>query len=162
MKHNKKKFVKFTFWLVVVMLVGFSLFNLTSEVEYRVQEKQVLVDNLKGKIEEIKDEALESLKQCESAGYSEEDGIIIFDSNNQASIGQFQFQKKTVIHYYKILFNKDITAKEAVLIAMDTAQAKKLAYEIIYKTEKGHTNWYNCSKKIGLTETLKIVNKLES
>ena len=160
MKHNIKKFAKFTFWLVLFLVLSFALYNARAEqIEYR--DREVVVDNLGKKIEEIKLEALESLKQCESAGHSEDDGIVIFDANGKASYGQLQWQKSSVQHYYKTLYGKDITPKEAVLIALDTPKAQALAYDVIFTTEKGWTNWTNCAKKIGLVQTLGLVHKLE-
>lgn len=162
MKHNKRKFVKFTLWLVVIMITGFGVYNAkAAQVEYLTSEKIVEVDNLGKKIDQIKDEALEALKDCENAHYGEDDGIIIFDSNNKASIGEYQFQKDTVIHYEKILNGRDITRKESVLIALDTPKAKKLAHDVIFTTEKGYTNWKICSEKTGLQKTIEIVKKLE-
>lgn len=166
MKHNKKKFIKFTLWLVVFMVTGFGVYNArVQQLEYlsnpHAEAKEIVIDNLGKKIEQLKDEALDSLKQCESAGYEDKDGIIIFDSNNKASIGMFQWQKASVIHYYKTLYNQDITPKDAVIIALDTEKAKKLAHDVIFGTDKGWTNWTNCAKKTGLITTLQIINKLE-
>jgi len=123
--------------------------------------KEVMSDSLGKKTEEIKQEALADIKKCESAGLNESDGIIIFDSNAKASIGTYQFQKLTVIHYYKELYNEDITPKEAVLIALDDEKAGKLAYDVIFKTKNGLKNWINCSNKIELRKTLELIEKLE-
>jgi len=100
------------------------------------------------------------LAACESAGHSEDDGIIIFDTNNRASIGRLQFQKATVIHYMKRLYGQDITAKEAVLIALDTEKAKALATDIIFTTDNDATDWLNCSNKLGLGADIKAIKKL--
>lgn len=163
MKHNKRKFYKIIFWLVIVMIGGFVVYETTaSEVEYRTTEREVLVDNLSGKIRQIKDEALDALEQCESGGYTEDDGIVIFDSNGKASYGQYQWQKASVQHYYKVLHNTDISPKEAVLIALDRALARKLTDEVVFGTEKGYTNWLNCANKIGLKNIVDLVHKLES
>lgn len=165
MKHNKKKFIKFTFWLVLFMTLGFGVFNARAQEVTYLQGKEIVkevqVDNLSKKIDEIKDEAVNGIMKCESAGHTEGDGIIIFDSNNKASIGQFQFQKATVIHYYKTLYNTDIDAKEAVLIALDTDRARKLTKDVIFKTDKGYTNWVTCSDKIGMKATLNVIHTLE-
>ena len=126
------------------------------------QEKEVIVDNLTGKINELKAEILSQLKGCESAGYSESDAPIVFDSNNKASIGSYQFQKATVLHYYKTLYNLDITPKEAVLISLDDIKAGNLASDIIFKTEKGISNWHNCDKKLGLKAQINLIKKLEN
>lgn len=149
--------------ILAVLVVVFYIGQLTSKEVYTSPTSQVkTVDNLAKKIEDIKNEALADLMQCESAGHSEDDGIIIFDTNNEASIGQFQFQRKTVQYYYKSIYNKDISRKEAILIALDTDKAKELAHDIIFKTDKGYTNWLNCSKKNKLPETLALLDKLEN
>lgn len=144
--------------IVSAFKVGSTFFGKTV---YAQVDKVVTVDNLSEKIEQIKQEALDGISKCESAGHSEDEGIIIFDTNNRASIGQFQFQKATVIHYYKTLYNQDITPKDAVLIALDSTKARKLAYDVIFTTDKGLTNWINCSNKIGLRQTLDLIGKLE-
>lgn len=152
---KSSKFILVLLLLVLVYYIG----QKTSTTVY-TNTKEVVVDNLSVKIDQLKEEALSDLKQCESGGYSEEDAIIIFDSNSEASIGQYQFQRKTVQYYYKSLYNKDISKKEAVLIALDTDQARTLSSDIIFKTDKGYTNWANCAKKIKLVETLSLIKKL--
>lgn len=117
-------------------------------------------ESLPSKIAELKRDVIAKLSGCESAGFSEDDGILVFDTNNKASIGVLQFQKTTVIHYYKTLYGKDITAKEAVLIALDKEQAFKLASDIIFTTPKGLTNWVNCTNKLGLKSEVDVINKL--
>jgi len=137
------------------------------ETAYQAQAEkittvEVQVDNLSEKIAQIKAEAVEGIRKCESAGHPESDGIIIFDSNAKASIGSFQFQKTTVQHYMKVLYGKDITPKEAVLIALDEAKAGELASDIIFETPGGGLkDWYTCANKIGLANTIAIVKKLE-
>ena len=112
-------------------------------------------------IEQIKNKALDEIQACESAGHSEEDGIIIFDSNSKASIGQYQWQKTSVQHYYKTLYGQTISSKEAVIIALDTEKARKLTHDVIFTTEKGWTNWTNCGKKIGIVKTLELLKQLQ-
>jgi len=83
------------------------------------------------------------LESCESAGFSEEDAPIIFDSNNKASIGVFQFQKATIIHYFKTLYKEDITPKEAVMIALDEKKSRQLAEDIVFSS--GLSDWKTCA-----------------
>lgn len=127
-----------------------------------VRETITQVDTLTPKINELKDEVLDLLKECESGGASEETGLVVFDSNKVASLGQYQFQKATVVAYYKKLYNKDITGKEALMIALDSDQARKLASDIIFTTtnDKGVNNWYNCTKKQGLESKVAFINKI--
>lgn len=123
-----------------------------------------LDNSLNKKIEELKLDVVGKIKACESAGHKEDDGIIIFDTNNKASIGSLQFQKATVIYYYKSLYQKDITAKDAVLIALDDTKAEALAYDVIFETagNKGLANWLNCANKYNLREQVNIINKLSN
>lgn len=121
------------------------------------------IDNLTPKIEQLKAEVLDTLQACESNGYTDDIGLIKFDSNAKASIGLYQFQKATVISYYKTLYNKNITGKEAVIIALDTPQARQLASDIIFKAgkaDKGINNWYNCNNKHQLSAKVEFINKL--
>lgn len=118
-------------------------------------------DSFPQRIEALKVKVVEQLKSCESAGHSEDDGIVILDSNNKMSIGQLQFQKATVIYYYKSLYNKNITGKEATEIALNTEKAMALAEDIIFKTDKGLTNWKNCSDKHNLWSQVSAIKSLE-
>jgi len=133
------------------------------KVVYQAQAERVIEkDNFSHKIEELKNEIVEDLRACESAGHEEEDGIIIFDSNNKASIGTLQFQKATVIHYYKVLYGKDITPKEAVIIALDNQKSGDLAKDIIFQTKNMvGKDWVNCNKKLGLDSRVMVIKKLE-
>lgn len=124
-----------------------------------VQAETVTVNYTPEKLESLKDDVVNEVAGCESAGHKESDGIIIFDSNNQPSIGQLQFQRKTVIHYMKVLDNKTIDSKEAVEIAIDTTKAKALAKRIIFE-KGGIDNWHNCSVKLGLSTEVKLIQKL--
>lgn len=121
-----------------------------------------MVNVMPQKVAELKADVITRLAACESAGHKESDGIIIFDSNKVASIGQLQFQVKTVQYYYKKLYSQDITAKEATLIALDYEKASKLATDIIFR-EGGNPekDWYICSKKLGLAAEVKVLNKLD-
>lgn len=119
-------------------------------------------NNLPNKIKEFKSDFLATLKTCESGGKTEDDAPMILDTNNKMSIGLYMFQIDTVIHYYKTLYGKDVTRKEAVEIALDEEKAGKLAHDIIFTTEKGPREWVNCFKKHGLVEDLKVIEKLES
>ena len=119
----------------------------------------MMIDTMPQKVAELKADVVERLAGCESGGFKETDGIIIFDSNKRASIGQLQFQTKTVQHYYKTLYQQEITPKEATLVALDYEKASALATDVIFKAD-GIDNWYNCAKKLGLKAEIKIINKL--
>lgn len=127
------------------------------------KEVDVSDTRFKVKIQNLKEGVANQLMKCESAGHSENDGIVIFDSNAKPSIGQFQFQKNTVIHFYKTLYGKTITQKEAVLIALDTEKAKALAIDVMFKTpNKAGKDWIVCNRKNNLDAQIDIIKKLET
>ena len=148
-----------TLGLVGIMIVGQTARAFFPKTEY--VKEQVLVDNLAPKIDELKSNLVEAIQKCESKGHKESDGIIIFDSNSEASIGTLQFQRKTVQYYYKHLYGKTITAKEAVLIALDDEKAEQLAHDIIFKDSKGVNNWYNCANSINAKGQLTVIKTLQ-
>jgi hypothetical protein len=100
------------------------------------------------------------LRACESGGAKDPEGLIVFDSNKVASIGSLQFQVKTVIHYYKTLYGKDITNKEAINIATNDSLAIPLAKDIMFKSKNLANDWFNCSKKLGLESEIKIIKSI--
>lgn len=118
-------------------------------------------DNLPAKIESLKKEVVAQIKSCESNGHKEEDGLIVLDTNNKMSIGQLQFQTATVVYYYQTLYGKTITKKEAVEISLDSDRAEALAQDIIFKTDKGLTNWLNCANKLGLSAKVNVIKQIE-
>ena len=158
----KYKVARFFRNLVKVLLIALVAYILAIVFfpRYKEVEKLIKVDNLSIKTSELKNEILDSLKACESQGSKESDGLIIFDSNKKASIGLYQFQVKTVIHYYKTLYQKDITGKEAIEISLNEKLSRQLASDIIFTDSKGIDNWYNCKNKKGLAENIKWVNKI--
>jgi hypothetical protein len=159
-KYAKRgKLVKMTVLIIIGFLVSFvigSNIN-TRNIEVIVTKT---INTLQIRIDELKNGVVKDLQGCESAGYKEDDGIIIFDSNGKASIGTLQFQKKTVIYYYKTLYGEDITSKEAVLIALDNVKAEKLTRDIIFKTDKGLANWKICTVKHNLESRVKLIKAL--
>lgn len=143
--------------LVAGVVIGGMVFS-TSSVSIATQK--VEVDTTPEKLEALKADVVSRLLACESAGKSEDAGLIVFDSNSQASIGQLQFQIKTVQHFEKELHNRDISRKEAVLIALDTDQARALATEIIFEIDGGIWNWTNCANKHNLAPEIAVIKKL--
>ena len=65
-----------------------------------------------------------------------------------------------MIQYYKTLCGKDITPKDAVLIALDTPKAAALAKDILFTAKDGWRNWYNCATKLSLPAEIAIIQKL--
>lgn len=154
--------------LIVLILVSVSYLvgsKLNKEIVYKQIEKEIILDNLTEKVNELKGTLVSEIKSCESQGYKEEDGLVTFDphptkkSVQIPSFGNFQFKKSTVQYYYKTLYNKDITGKEAILIALDDQKAGQLTTDIIFK-QGALSNWYNCSKKLNSQNKLDIINSL--
>lgn len=163
-KFKVRKFLEKVLLVIVIGLVIAGIVQyfrvMYPTTIYNVRETKVEVDNLTGKIEDLKSDVLDSLKSCESQGAKESDGLIVFDSNKKASIGLYQFQVLTVVHYYKTLYGKDITKKEAIVIALDEKLSRQLANDIIFQDSKGVDNWFNCKNKKGLSENIKWINKI--
>lgn len=161
------KLYKLIIWLILIGIAIYGGSKIGDKIEYVNIEKQVLVDNLSVKINELKGILVSDIKQCESAGYNEDYGLITFDPHKTntkvapASIGSYQFKKATVVYYYELLYQKDITGKEAILIALDDQKAGQLASDVIFKTDNGLSNWLNCSNKIGAKGRLDIIRQLE-
>lgn len=116
------------------------------------------------KIDELKQEVLNTLSLgCEVKGVEDPDGALVFDKNEKASVGRFQFQINTVKHYYKVLYEQDITNSEAIAIAIDPDRATQLAKDIIFTTDAGvDSDWVNCSKWHNLQREVDIIKKLEN
>lgn len=113
------------------------------------------------KIRNIKQDVIQQLKQCETSLMTEDDAPIIFDTNKKASIGLFQFQITTVIMYYKKFYGRELTKKEAVILALDESRSSELVEHILFETEKGYENWLNCSRKNDLVGQIKVIKRLD-
>lgn len=119
-------------------------------------------DRLEGKIDELKGEVLDTLAKCESGGKSPDSGVLTWDTNNQHSIGIYQFQIKTVQHYAKVLWKKELTGREAIMLALDPVEARKLAHDVIFTTDRGSaSDWVICSRNYGLQEKVDIIKSLD-
>lgn len=159
--------LKIIFWLVVIGIAIYGGYKMGDKIVYRDIEKEVIVDNLSEKINELKGSLISDIQKCESAGYNEDYGLITFDGHKTnknveiPSIGTYQFKKATIIYYYDTLYQKDITGKEAVLIALDNNKSGQLASDIIFKTDNGLSNWLNCSNKVNGRSRLDIIRQLE-
>jgi hypothetical protein len=122
-----------------------------------IEDDRQLVD-----LNVAKSKVVDLLQKCESGGRKDEEGIIVWDTNNKPSIGVLQFQPQTVQFYYKKLYGKEITGKEAVLIALDTEKARSLATDIIFTTENGVAkDWVNCTRWHGLDARVQLIKELE-
>ena len=147
---------------VMVLILGAGSAFIYREVNPKTvwAERQVLTDSLELRIEGLKKDVISHLASCETQGLKEDDGIIVFDTNNKASIGVLQFQKKTVVYYYKVLYDQVITSKQAVEIALDAKKSAQLAEDIIFGTKDGLSNWINCDRKLGLALEVSFIKKI--
>jgi hypothetical protein len=160
-KYKTKRFFKKLAMILILILVGIIVAKIWfPSTVVNLKETRIEVDNLTNKVEQLKNEVLDDLKNCESGGISEADGLIVFDSNKKASLGLYQFQVTTVQHYYKKIYGKVITPKEAILTALDEAKARSLARDIIFTEPKGANNWFNCKNKKGLDSKINIIKTI--
>jgi hypothetical protein len=166
--YELKVFLKgLFFWAVVIGSIFLAVRIFFPKVEYSIVEKEIVIDNLSEKINQLKGELIDTLKKAESMGSKDCSSLIVFDPNptnkkvEVASLGCFQFKSSTVIYYHKKLYGKEITRKDAILLALDENKSAQLASDIIF-TEKGSLkNWYNSSKKYDLYSKLEIINELQ-
>lgn len=118
-------------------------------------------DLMPAKVAALKADVINQISDCERAGHTEEDGLIVFDSNARASLGVMQFQVTTVQHYEKALYGNEVSGKDAILIALDASKAKALATDIVFKQD-GLGNWLNCANKLGLRAQVNAINKISN
>jgi hypothetical protein len=115
------------------------------------------------KVRGLENEVIEELARCESHGAEEPDAAIILDSNNEISIGKLMYQRSTVQHYVKQFYGRDITRKEAILIAIDAhpdISLDELTRKVLFEDEKGWRNWWVCGNRIGIAARIDIINKI--
>ena len=123
MAQNKAKKFVWTSGALILMFLAVSGWGRLTGLAPIAEAHAVEVDGMLLEIEALKDDVVGRLIKCESEGHSEADGIIVFDVNRVPSIGQFQFQRKTVQHYVREIEGRAITGKEAIEIALDTEYA---------------------------------------
>jgi len=114
-------------------------------------------ETMESKVERMKDEIVEEIAKCESGGVKEPDATILLDSNNQMSIGSWQWQIKSVQHYIKKFEGRDITRVEAIQIAVDHEKAQALATRVMFEEKDGVLNWYNCAKKTNAQTKIQVL-----
>ena len=156
--------------MFVLSWIGYNIYTNPTPPIRKAQAEEIAIGKINNKIADLKKSVVEEIYNCERHIYSEDDGLIKFDplvSNpkktapkNIASIGTLQFKQTTIIGYYKSLYGKDITMKEAALIALDDEKAKALAEDIIFKAD-GWGNWENCGIKHGIKAKVSIIKQLE-
>lgn len=171
-QETKNKILKYTGIVIAMGLVfGLTWNALTKKEEpitYTAPTIQEIVidksdEKFASKISLLKDEVIAELEKCESGGRKEEDGIVILDSNNKGSYGPLQFQRTTVIHYYKLMTGKDINGRDAIILALQGDKARELAKYVIFETKNGVAkDWVNCSNYHNLQYKVDTIKKLEN
>jgi hypothetical protein len=177
MRFAKKK--KTTNWpalLLLVVLAGVIFLVFDHKVQAYLNEQtntfevvrtftqeqvdKIVTERLSLKVEGLQNEVLADLAKCESGGSKEPDGILLLDTNDEISIGRYQFQRPTVKHFMKSLFDKEVNNVEAIAIATDQEQATELAREILFTVDTGHRHWLNCSNKLDLKTRINLINSI--
>ena len=171
-RYARGWFSRFAIAVILVACVifgfhGYVMDTLSDEVSYSAtvveadNSPQTLAGAMYGKkVDTLKDDVVEAIAGCESAGAKDPDGLIVFDTNNEASIGRLQFQRKTVIHYVKKFEDRDIDMSDAVAIAIDKDKATSLAKRIMFEEKEGWRNWFNCGVKVDAGVKSGIINSL--
>lgn len=112
------------------------------------------------KIELAKEKIVNDIASCESGGVKEPDATLILDSNNQMSIGAWQWQIKSVQHYVNLFEGRTISRVEAIQIAIDHDKAKALVTKVLFEEKDGYENWHTCGVKLGVASKIELINSL--
>ena len=138
--------------------------DLTKKVNYEVSEpfaKAEEPDKLEAKIEELKEDILNQLANCETGGVDEPNGYVKLDSNAVNSWGKYQWQRKSIQHWVKEFYDRDVNLQEAALIAWGLHEIP--LDELTWKTlEVRSAEWYNCDKRLGLEKQVSLVKKISN
>lgn len=178
-KRLTNKIKKMWYWAKVFLGVGFVGAVIGGffvgalagwSTTYTRAEEPIVINTMPAKIEALKDEVVKDLEACESVGHTEDDAIVVFDNNKSGtlkkkdipSFGVLQFKVSTVQDYKKLITGEVLTNKQAVLLALEAAEARNLAKSIIFETDGGLNNWLNCSRKHGLQARVDLIKKLEN
>jgi hypothetical protein len=156
LRFTGREFVGSTigFNLMLLAFVGWAL--LICAPISTAQAEPASDDDSPRTIEALKDSVVDRLAKCETHGRPDAGSVVVIDTNNEASIGKFQFQAKTVVHYTKLIEGRSIDRKQAVEIALHSEQAASLAKRIIFEKD-GLRNWHVCSQKLGLMREVKLI-----
>jgi len=119
-------------------------------------------DKLEAKIAELKSDILSQLAECETGGVSEPNGYMRLDSNDMTSWGRYQWQRKSVQHWVKELYDKEVNLQESALIAWDIHPDIPLdafTWDVLM-LKVGPDEWFNCNRKLGLGKQVALVKHL--
>ncbi len=168
-----KEFVKSGAGIIlVVCAVAFGYAYGTQTPVATADVKSTIVDMsakaMAVRIEKLKIATVEQIRACESMSYKEKDGLVVFDprqggknDDSAMSYGTLQFKKATVIYYEKMLYKKDVTPKDAILIALDDQKSGELAEKIMFETKSMASDWQNCADKNDTNRVIKLIKQLE-
>ncbi len=149
-------------WSLIIASIGTITYFAFPHIKERIVERQIINDTLAEKVTEVQNKIVADIKTGESHSLPESAGLIVFDTNHVASIGNFQFQVKTIQHYYKKFYGQNISQKEAILIALDDTKSTQLAHDILFKEKNGWSNWYNTSKKYNIESRLNLLASIQN
>ena len=149
----------FIFALYFVYLTGTQAGKQTIIYEGEAQ----VINTMPQSIAELKARTINKLaEQCETKGIEEPDAAIILDSNNKMSIGRYMWQIESVQHYAKLLYNQELSRKEAILIALDEGKINlgELTTKVMFDIQEGYEEWHTCSELLELDKEVEIINSL--
>lgn len=169
-KRKMSKIIRFILSLGLIVLVIIAIAFLSREIAPKIvyQEKEVILDNLTEKVNQLKGELIRDIFNIERGGHSEDDGLITFDPHpinkrvQVASIGNCQFKVATLQYYKQKLDGATLTGKEALLLALDDEKCKELMSKIIFTEEDGWRNWFNSGVKVNAKARLQVIKQLEN
>lgn len=155
--------------LMVAILFGIGLLSINTfpKTVVKLQEKEVVLDNLSAKIDQLKGELIKDIFDNERAGHTEEDALITWDPNPKypkveaASVGNCQWKIPTLQESYLKHYGEQLTRKQAVLIALDDEKCKEVMTKVIFGEENGWRKWYNSGIKVKAEQRLQVIRELE-
>jgi len=174
---RSKRIGKFIVWIIILSIGAMGAWQFFHPVILPPITIDNSDKNFAQKIDSLQNSVVEQIHVCEKQNYSESDGLVTYDpteamyqknigkhhfiNTGELSFGTYQFKQSTVIYYYKTLYNKVITGKEAILIALDDKLAGDLTKDILFKTKDGWKNWINCSNSLNLPVMIQAINKIK-
>lgn len=174
---RSKKFGKILVWLVMLSIGAVGAWRFFHPIILPPITKDVSSEMFAKKVDSLEKSVVEGIHQCERQKYTEADGLVTFDptdtqyaniqgkrtfvNKGELSFGTYQFKQATVIYYYKTLYGKIITGKEAILIALDDQKSAQLTQDILFKTNDGWKNWINCSSNLKLVDQINAIKKIK-
>jgi hypothetical protein len=156
----------------VLIVVGFVIFGIIAPQVNAALDHQMVAtgttliaqpafagENFEAKIAKAQNIVIDEIASCETPGIKEPDAAIVLDSNNEMSIGSWQWQIKSIQHYVKERDGRDITRVEAINLATNHEQARELVRYVLF-TDSAWDNWLNCSTKLDIGTQVELINKI--